>query len=344
MSITEKLMRLGLKTAQSTSLCAQLSAVDYAYGDLGSFGAKLKQAFTQTGCTEEINDTGLAEVKMEALASYNPREKKIYYSKKCEGMPFANLMEIRAHEVTHAIQYSTTPCAKASITNIKTNILLCPKDEILLHELMEWDAYFKGFKARALYTCAGQTGNLSDIPSAQNIIDKVSDFLEGNRGERRNAYNRHILTALNKYAINTATMKRCLSSTRLQAVNIFNQLAGQFKNFSPELLAGVKKDHEDLLQNIDQTSASLQVTYARLEPEDIVALGNSFDINIFIDEKGRLKEKFSHLAPLSPKNKKLLDDTNAMLGIANEDSLPTFGEALAQKGLDRSAFLRLCRA
>lgn len=76
------------------------------------------------------------------------------------------------------------------------------------------------------------------------------------------------------------------------------------------------------------------LTFVRMEDEDILAIGQSHGPSLFGD--GNLMHTFREPAKLSQKNQHLLDRLNKLLGIADENALPTLGEALAAKNMTRA--------
>ncbi|MGZ9108930.1 MAG: hypothetical protein ACXW4B_08945 [Micavibrio sp.] len=79
------------------------------------------------------------------------------------------------------------------------------------------------------------------------------------------------------------------------------------------------------------------IVYVRLEPEDILGIGDSLGLHSFGTSPA---DAMTWQRPLTAAQETRLDALNRTLGIADERVLPTLGQALAGQGLTRTSFLR----
>jgi len=86
----------------------------------------------------------------------------------------------------------------------------------------------------------------------------------------------------------------------------------------------------------DRHKAEGDIIYVRLEPEDILGVGDSLGLHSFGTSPA---DAMTWQRPLTPDQEARLEALNQALGIRNEGGLPTLGQALAAQGLTRASFL-----
>lgn len=236
-----------------------------------------------------------------------------------------------AHEGVHALQSAHCAAMHALPQNRRTVIMLCPRDYIYLKELCERDAYPKesladlglegwrrktGGEATPIKDLGNETYRLACILQDHDVKDALAEA-----GERTLLVRRRPLTALPENYEDIRSEDGTISyKDKYNRQALFQYLS----------IVNIRS--ADLEQG--------RLVFARLEPEDIIALGAAFGPNPFTDENGALRPGLETPSPLHPDNEDILQALNDALGIADEADLPTFGQALEAQGLDREAFLR----
>lgn len=86
----------------------------------------------------------------------------------------------------------------------------------------------------------------------------------------------------------------------------------------------------------DRHKAEGDIVYVRLEPEDILGIGDSLGLHSFGTSPA---DAMTWRRPLTPDQETRLDALNRTLDITDEGGLPTLGQALQAQGLTRAAFL-----
>lgn len=100
------------------------------------------------------------------------------------------------------------------------------------------------------------------------------------------------------------------------------------------------RDHVNGLRFRQQDLQNGKLAFARLESEDILALGESFGPNIY-----KYRDAETMIAPdISEHTTVTIEEINAHFGIRDSLEQPGFGEALADTGLTRGEFLQRSRS
>lgn len=315
-------------TEANEKLQHELAILDGWYEQAGPLGRAFKEALAKTA-VPEIIDAGISDGLVHAVfqMSYDGKNK---FRQAIHYLPEVfddreEFFSTRTHEGTHAIQAFRAACLHANpATKSDYKIFLRPRDMAWAWELMEKDAYAK---AAMMYVQFGVAMNGAPIrpdlnpdgPDLQRmaikIVKKIMD------------------------AMITADTQ---NAPALSAKEYYNRAALQPYETYADLLEKIRAQtgRPSAIQAMKKHGFAVP-TYVRLEPRDIADIGASFGPNLFLF--GTEGEEFS--APeLSPAIESLVRSLNERLEIEDEENLPPFGAALEQKGLDRSEFLRLCRA
>lgn len=247
-----------------------------------------------------------------------------------------DLFSTFAHEGVHALQNAHCAAFHALPQNPRTGIMLCPRDYIYLRELCERDAYAKGCLAdMALEGWRRKTGG-PETPFkelANGVMHLAFALQSGGSLENALAAAGEKILAARRLAIGSAAMEEDEDIRAPDGSICYKD------RYNRQALV----DHATLTQIRADDLAEGRLVFVRLEPEDIIALGGAFGPNPFTDENGALRAGLETPTPLHPANEELVQVLNHMLGIEDEDALPSFGQALAARGIDRDAFLWAAR-
>jgi hypothetical protein len=222
----------------------------------------------------------------------------------------------RGHERIHACQAATAPILHADIGNKATNIVLCPRDMIMLVERMEQDAYAKN-SWLAWLASRDHPGIRKE--SAKNIesVAVFESFL------RKTHSLQQALGLMAKYAMKSKIDNPCVKG----------MTAGEhYRDHALDIYAF-------MLQNRQYVGGPL--IPVRLTPDDIWAIGNSFGPNTF--GKDSVHSDFLKPLRLTERQERMIAALNEQLGIKDEKELPALRQALRMQGLTPAAFMAQSR-
>lgn len=311
---------VGHKKAREQLLSQAVDIVDHWISgisdpELGPIGDVFQKAVAQTDCRHEIS------IHHASRASYI----SFSYSK---GDGFANhiiygpsaeedlslLFSSKVHEATHALQKMRSAALHASPFNPNTQIVICPRDWITLEERCEEDAYVKQALFNALLA--------KQLPEVRRLTD--SDPLSVKTFER--------------IRLDAPTVQEAIIKAASMALD---------KSFywdNPKSEYRFRHHYHDFaLQNYEagmklrSSNGESDLILVRLEPEDIMAIGDSCGPNSF--GQAELLPGFAHPPKLNDKTQKKLDEIRTSLDLKDEDTLPTLGEILGRLGLTRQQYI-----
>jgi hypothetical protein len=226
-----------------------------------------------------------------------------------------SLLSALAHEYTHALQTARSAALHASPFNAGTDIILCPRDFVTACERMEQDAYAKQAWFLSLLRTA-HSGE-PDFSTADPV--PVATF-----------------NTLRAAASGSATAAMRQAALNMLACPGFHSDSGNLVSLAESYHEMALNAYKKVIsQRLRDNPHGLQ--FARMEDEDILAIGRSHGPALFGDD--HLLPIFKGPADLSPANRQFLDELNMMLGITDEDRLPTLGNALAAKGRTRESLM-----
>ncbi len=294
---------------------------DRSYGPVGK---EFIRRFDASGCVDgtfEANDDAKGMAGFKPFSLLINREtgtffsnRIIYHADSLTGPEQFFLS--RLHECIHAIQAARVPVSHANILNKATNIVLCPRDQIVLIERMEQDAYAKAAWLGSL-ACRDQPGirhasreNIDSVAAFESIRKKSHDLQQA-----------------------LSLMAKRVMNSRIENPYARNLTAGEYY-----------RDHALdtyalMLDNPQYIGGPLVAV--RLAPEDIWAVGNSFGPNTF--GKDSVHPDFLKPPRLTERQQRMLAALNDRLDIENEDKLPTLRRALRAQGLTIAEFMAQSR-
>lgn len=282
--------------------------------ELGAIGEMFLDETLKSGCKQEIDiffNNGLAE-----YCSFSFKRgfvNMITYGPGAEES-LARLFSAMVHETSHALQKMKAAALHASPFNPDTQIIVCPRDWVMLEERCEQDSYTKQAVFNSLLAkFLPEVHDTSKFdPLSVDDFDKIR-AAAGNIGDALVQAARTVLTK-SFYSDNPDAVYRFKNSIQDQAL----------KNYD----AGIAKR---------KSSGERNWTFVRLEPEDIAAIGASCGPNIF-GQNGVLPE-FLQRPALLQKSQEKLAEIDKTCGITNVDDLPTLSEALKKIGMTREQFI-----
>lgn len=274
-------------------------------------GKAFDKAFAMTGCAEVISDAQLINASFRSFVyPPNPGERG-FVNKMVYGLPAfesgGKLLAARTHEGLHAMQYRTAAVMHADPFNAAAPFFLTPEDYVRRKELLEADAYAKG---AWLQSCAARdnpacASALDSTPLAVGEFDKI----------RRESGSLEETLEKAAAAAGACEGKWLADGSQGPARDLWHALA--------------LVEYAEIIK-ARRAAGEKEFFFVRMADEDAREIGNSFGPNPF--------QNFLPPLLLSEQNKKTLDELNKTLGIGT-GFLPALGEALAQKGLSREAFI-----
>jgi len=280
-------------------------------------GRAFRDAFVATGCREGINPE-----KSFSGANYKPYEagsgfvNKILYGATARQNK-APLFLARIHESIHAMQFHKAAIAHTDLFNPRTRIVLCPWDSLRLRELVERDAHGKEVWLSAL-------AQRQSLFSSEDVPDSLIPAHEYETIRKEEIDLSLAIVEIADRVMKKGVLVRSADGTdTIECRDIYHHHA--LRDFS----YGLQARQPDLRAG--------NITFARLEPEDIEDIGNSFGPNIYGQNASSVSSM--DVSTLMVNNRDVLDQINGFLGIGDERDLPAFGEVLAAQGMTRESFL-----
>lgn len=239
-------------------------------------------------------------------------QNKIYYDpQRLDIKNEQDLFLFRAHEGIHAIQLSKAPALHAIPGNGLRLVYLSPRDLVWLNSLAEREAYSK---------------------TAMLIVERY--FQLGVDISPESA-------SWSKSNVDAHTYLRCWKQAKSKTNKALVLTAGEMmqgENREEYYQLNILRHYRDYMECTEKLPKPQIV---RVERRDIAAI-NSFGPKLFSSFKPA-----DHYARTPPKlcseAEKLVSDINDMLGIKDERQLPTFREALEQRGLTPERFMAISR-
>lgn len=314
-------------TTENEKLQGILTILDGWYEQSGALGREFRAALARTGVPEVIAAEWFdnhAQAYFIMRRGHDDGFKQVI-----EYAPFMtevseDLFSVRAHEGTHALQAFRAACIHAHPGGSNNNkIYLRPRDKVWVWELLEKDAYAKAclLGTQFYVHSTGKAANSDLQPGSVALQRKTVEIVKKLLDE--------IMVPATEY------------EPALSGKEYYNRAAlGEYEDYAAAMAEIRKKTGAaSALQMMKKHKFPIPV-YVRLEPQDIADIGASFGPNLFNEDI--CGPDFTKLS-LSPHMEAAVKSMNERLEIEDEESLPTFGEVLAQNGLDRVEFLALSR-
>lgn len=296
-----------LPVESTEDLRRELAFIDTWYDRLGEAGRDFIGTFKKIACADYYDP------QADSIAAYygvglTKLTNAIIFGSQAVASDQESLFSIRTHEAIHALQAHVCAAIHADPVNKRSHVMLCPRDYIKLEELKERSAYGGQF----LFT---------------GLIHQLET------GERKSV-NFKIYDLPPEAEASIENIKR---SMREKVDAVLGRDGGSLKDYYNE--KALARYEEAMATDRAEELAHRDLVFARLEPEDIAAAGDGFTLNMFTNSEGSVLQTFMNDVPLSPELEARVRALNARLGITDEHSLPTFGQALAETGSDREQFL-----
>ena len=314
-------------TTENEKLQGILTVLDGWYDQSGALGREFKAALARTGVPETI----VAEWPDQHAQAYFTmrRGQDDGFQQAIEYAPYMtevseDLFSVRTHEGTHALQAFRAACIHAHPAGSNNNkIYLRPRDKIWVWELMEKDAYAKAclLGTQFYVHSAGKAANPELLPGSVSLQRKTIEIV--------------------KKLLDADMVPATEHEPALSGKEFYNRAAlAEYEDYAA-IMAQIreKTGAASALQMMKKHKSPIPV-YVRLELQDIADIGASFGPDLFNEEV--CGPDFAKLT-LSPHMEAVVKSLNERLEIEDEESLPTFGAALAQNRLDRADFLALSR-
>jgi hypothetical protein len=333
----------------------ELTIQDQMLDALGGAGQEFKRLFNSLNLKEEVDLTRDSPAAYMVFRWQEGFVNKILFGKDAL-VSRRYFFLCRFHEMIHALQHNEVAATHAQALNQKSKIFLCPRDALWMSELLEKDAYAKQYLIDAYMTA----GDLKDFSSALHKngvqISPAMTFPEDlmkNLTATGMKYANMLIELENQERLGpqekmipTEIIKKVITQAGTDALS--HKLEKRRFGFKETLKSAYNRDeltHRKTVSLLRRQIVKEEAIYVRLEPEDIRAFGNTLGniYNPFTDGKGDLLPEYIRPSPLSWRNRLRLKFLNASLGIKNEDTLPTFGEALKARNMTRESFLTMSR-
>jgi len=280
----------------------------------------LRAAFEKSGCGEKIRiDKTRTDLGGFSLYGLDQRfDNNIYYNRlRFDDTGFAFVR--RTHEIIHALQAQSSVALHANPGNKNADIILCPRDYLLIRELAEEDARAK--ETLVKYAAAQANPHLTTAFNSTGL--SIKDFE----------------TALSIHK----NMSMTLAVTAISALNTGCAEDGYEQKTLRDYYADMA--FFDYYQNIARRQNEADehpVQFVRLGDEDIYDLGTAFGPCTFGSPD--IYPAFQEL--LSPSAELLTEiaGLSEALDITDDRALPTLSEALTGRGQTPQSALTLWRA
>lgn len=305
---------IGHKKAREQLLLNAIKTTDGWIGaisdpDYQDIGQTFLELLKLSGCQQEIDiySQNIAHYVSFSFAHQTGFSNKIVYGPSAEE-DLSKLFSSKVHEATHALQKMRSAALHASPFNPNIQIVICPRDWILLEQRCEEDAFVKQAWFNSLLA--------KSLPEVRRMTDmdplsvKTFERIRLNTPSLEEALIQTAREALAKsyYSDDPHSEFRFRNSYHLSAI----------KNYT----AGMKlhKDNKDII-------------FVTAEAEDIYAIGSSCGPNSF----GMLPE-FLEKPKLNADAQEKLKALEDELKIDNE-KLPSLGDILKRLGRTREDFI-----
>ena len=293
-----------------------LRRCDSIYESLAGPAAGFHAAMRETGCREEVY---MSEAVAAAFIPYNlslkkPENRIVYGHDSLQSL--ASLFFARSHEGVHAMQQTRSAAINMVGSADQGGLILCPRDFIRAVDLQEYDAYAKQGLLIAGWAEHSKEGLPSEIMlRARSVWDKISraGHLDG--------------------------------GLRAYADSVMDKTDGEGFLFKKTIRDGYHRDslmQMKAMRDLGVMEPPARLTFCRLGPEDILAIGENFGPNLF-GRQGQIHPRFAKPPRLPAMLSLRIHFLNAALGIKDEEGLPSVSEALRGKGLSPADFLARAR-
>lgn len=283
--------------------------------DLGQVGEEFLDFLRKTGCQQRIDIyyNGAAHYVSFSYAHATGFANEMIYGPAAEE-DLSKLFASKVHEATHAMQKMRSAALHASPFNPNTQIVICPRDWLLLDERCEQDAYVKQAFFNSLLA--------KELPEVRRMSD--ADALSVKTFERIRLEAPSIQEALIQSARVALSKSYYWDNPKSDYTFQRNYHDTAMKNYKAGIELRKSKGEHDLV-------------YVRLEEEDIHAIGQSFGPNPF--GENALLPEFAVAPALGNDAQKTHAEILKTTGIKDEDELPTLSEILQRLGLTRRKFI-----
>lgn len=288
-----------------------------------TLGQDFSKKFIATACRETIDDTLNYDAVFNSFIyppdpGFSGFTNMILYGKTA-AESLERFFLTMCHEHIHAMQYFSAAIMHADPFNAATNIVLCPRDYVTRKQLIEEDAY-----AKAAWLCAlASADHPLIVEETKGMTMSVAQFQE------IMARHETIQASLREAAFAVGATEGLWikdAKTKAPLADAWHTHAlGQYKGVLEERMKEKQKP-----------------TFVRMDETDMLSIGKAFGPNPFGDNT--VFPEFRGQVVLSAENQRLLEELNARAGITDEQSLPTFREALEARGLTPEEFIAASRA
>jgi hypothetical protein len=217
------------------------------------------------------------------------------------------------------MQTANTPALHASPFNTNTPVIVCPRDWLILHQLAEQDAFTKESWLTSLMS--KQDPAMAEASEKKPVSPRRFEEIRSRHTCLRDTFREVADICMSRY-FNTYE----------------NGEDGTFADYYHRYTLG----HYEMNINLRQSGElGPQIPkLARLEDEDIRAVGRSFGLNIFENVS---MQQLRDSIRLSPENEEYLQCLNEKLGITDESALKTLRQCLAEENISPQRFLELSK-
>lgn len=280
---------------------------------LGAIGKVFYNATKASGCTETVDVTQRINAGFFSFI-YPPNEGQNGFQNDIVYGPTAfdrkgKFFGARTHEYVHALQYQHATALHVDPFNDAVDFFISPYDYLLRKERLEQDAYVKGAWLQSLAT--GINPAYGDALDSTPMSVSIFNSLRQNSATLGEAISEAAVFA-------SGSQGRWIDDTVQAARDLWHYRA------LLEYETMIKKRLKDIANPFEVGAI------VRMEPRDVIEIGNSFGPNPFDGDMTLI---------LSPENKAALDRLNKSLGITDRMQLPTIQQTLDKRGDTRADFI-----
>lgn len=280
--------------------------------EAGAIGIVFHDACKAVGSKEGIDEKQIINAAFSSFVFPPFTGQKGFQNEVTYGAPAlesaGRLFAARNHEFIHAMQYQKAAILHADPFNAASPFIIAPEDYVRRKELLEADAYAKGAWLQSL--AAGTN------PAMGTALDRTPLSAGKFSDIRRQANGLQDTLGKAALAASACEGKWLADGSVTPARDLWHALA--LEEYERILKARKKAGEENFI-------------FVRMTDSDARDIGTSFGPNPF--------EKSIPALQLSEKNRQALEKLEASLGISA--TLPSLGEALAQKGMTREGFIKI---
>jgi len=296
-----------LPITNTEELHGQLSILDGWYERLGEAGQDFIRTLKAIG-THEIYDPDYIPIAAFHGVGLTTFTNAVVNGPRAVANSLHRLFSIRTHEAVHAIQAFVAPVIHADPVSKRSHVILCPRDYIKLELLKERGAY-----------------------GGQALFDTLIHRLDTGKSEKISFK----FSALADPE-NAGEIERIKSHMRREVDDLF---ARDDSDIARHYIGHALDRFEDAMRtDRAEELRSGALRFVRMDEEDIAAVGDGFVINTLVDGEGAVLREYLDAMTLPIEYEVRVRALNKLLGIAEENELLTFGQALAQAGSDKIAF------